>query len=207
MREVQDARRHALEVFPALAPIQAELDIYAELLRRWQPRINLVGTSTLPALWWRHFADSAQIVGQVPTARRCVDLGSGAGFPGIVLALSLKQVGGEVRLVESDTRKAAFLREVSRETSAPTIVDTRRAELVIAHEPPPDLVTARAFASLASLIDVTQPWLANGTIGVFLTGTRALQSIIPNDLSAMETASRTGAGFVVRLARRDSERA
>ena len=207
MRDFHDACRRALEAFPALMAIQAELDVYAELLRHWQTQINLVGASTLPALWWRHFADSAQIFGCVPEARDCVDLGSGAGFPGVVLALLLKQSGGTVRLVESDTRKASFLREVSRETSTPTIVDTRRADTVIARESPPDLVTARAFASLANLAKLTHPWLESGTVGAFLTGSSATESVIPADLVATEAASRTGPGFVVRLARRDSEQA
>ncbi len=114
------------------------LEVYAEALIRWQKAINLVAPATLPHLWHRHFADSAQLADLVPTAARSlVDLGSGAGFPGLVLALMLgasekkaPEVGAQgltrVILVESDSRKAAFLRDVARLTgTAVEILSTR----------------------------------------------------------------------------------
>ena len=93
------------------------LEAYAGLLVRWQKTINLVAPSTLPDLWHRHFADSAQLLALAPSARNWVDLGSGAGFPGLVLAILLAERGGaRVVLAESDTRKCAFLAEVVRGT-------------------------------------------------------------------------------------------
>ncbi len=124
-------RADALACVPVLTPIQRELAIYEDLLRRWQPRINLVAANTLTDLWLRHFADSAQVAEAAPQARIWVDLGSGAGFPGLVTALLLKrQTGAKVHLVESDQRKAAFLRAVSRETDAPVDVHPERVEIV-----------------------------------------------------------------------------
>ena len=96
------------------------LDRYASLLMKWQKSLNLVGAKTLEDMWTRHFADSAQILSCVPTAYRWADLGSGAGFPGLVMALLLaKTEGASVDLVEVDQRKCAFLREVARATNAP----------------------------------------------------------------------------------------
>ena len=133
-------RRRTLESFPELRAIEAELEIYERLLRKWQAKINLVGPSTLDQIWWRHFADSAQLLAYAPDARAWADLGSGGGFPGMVLALLLKPAGNaEVTLVESDSRKAAFLREVSRETFAPTVVLNQRMEALDIERP--DIVT------------------------------------------------------------------
>ena len=102
------------------------LSIHLELLRRWQPAINLVGAATLADPWRRHFLDSAQLAAHVPSAARsCIDVGSGAGFPGMVLALL--GVSG-VHLIESDRRKAQFLREVARATGAAVAVHAERIE-------------------------------------------------------------------------------
>ncbi|HET8727905.1 MAG TPA: 16S rRNA (guanine(527)-N(7))-methyltransferase RsmG [Alphaproteobacteria bacterium] len=127
----------------------SRLSRYAELLVKWQARINLVGRSTISDLWHRHMLDSAQLFPLLPKdARLLVDLGSGAGFPGLVLAI----LGvPEVHLIESDTRKAAFLREVSRETSAGAMVHAVRIEQAPAIEA--DAVTARALAPLPVLLE------------------------------------------------------
>ncbi|MBI2235872.1 MAG: 16S rRNA (guanine(527)-N(7))-methyltransferase RsmG [Magnetospirillum sp.] len=142
------------------------LGAYADLLVKWQARINLVGPDTLPQLWRRHMLDSAQLLALIPpTARRVVDLGSGAGFPGLVLAL----LGApDVHLVESDARKCAFLREAARVGGTPVTVINRRIEQV-----PPlaaDVVTARALAPLARLLEWAAPHLAPGGICLFLKG-------------------------------------
>ncbi|MBB4286357.1 16S rRNA (guanine(527)-N(7))-methyltransferase RsmG [Roseospira goensis] len=135
---------------PAAVPDEtvARLRALLELLATWTRRINLVGPATLPQAWERHVLDSARLVPLIPPgARRVVDLGSGAGFPGLVLAL----LGApDVHLVESDQRKAAFLREVARVTGAPVTVHAARIEAV-----PPlaaDVVTARALAPLPDLL-------------------------------------------------------
>lgn len=131
------------------------LQAYEDLLQKWQPRINLVGSSTLDDPWRRHFLDSAQLQSVIPVgATRLVDFGSGAGFPGLVLAILTRL---EVHLIESDTRKIAFLREAARITAAQVVLHHGRIE---AMEPfPVDVVTARATASLKVLLGYTQPYL------------------------------------------------
>lgn len=139
---------------------------YASLLERWQPAINLVGSRTLPDVWRRHFLDSAQLCDLLPPATETlVDLGSGAGFPGLVLAiLGVKNV----HLIESDGRKAAFLREVSRETGTPVTLHAVRAEDV---DPfPADAVTARALAPLDRLLPLAMPFLTRDSVALFLKG-------------------------------------
>lgn len=142
------------------------LERYAALLEKWQPRINLVGPKTLPEVWWRHFYDSAQLLALLPEGTRTlVDLGSGAGFPGLVLAI----LGiPEVHLIESDQRKAAFLREVSRETSAPATIHAVRVEAVAPFQA--DAVTARALAPLAKLLPMAERFCGPKTLCLFPKG-------------------------------------
>jgi len=142
------------------------LESYAELLTRWQARINLVGPDTLPDLWTRHILDSAQLWPLLPPeARRLADLGSGAGFPGLVLAI----LGApDVHLVESDARKCAFLREAARITDTRVTILNRRIEQVEPLEA--DIVTARALAPLSRLLDWAAPHLAKGGQCLFLKG-------------------------------------
>jgi 16S rRNA (guanine527-N7)-methyltransferase len=165
-------RARALELCPNLEGARAELEVYEALLRQWQPRINLVSAATLAQLWTRHFADSAQLAALLPGVVRWADLGSGAGFPGMVLALLLKgRHGAEVHLIESDQRKAAFLRAVSRETEAPAVVHVGRLE----EELPPlvgavEGVCARGLAPLPQLVAWSREHLLKSAVGVFLKG-------------------------------------
>jgi 16S rRNA (guanine527-N7)-methyltransferase len=165
-------REAALELCPRLRPVVGELEIYERLLRRWQEKINLVAEGTLGEIWIRHFADSAQILDASPERITWVDLGSGAGFPGMVLALCLKQApGAMIHLIEADQRKAAFLRAVSRETDSPVMVHVDRIE----RELPLLLgkvqgVTARGLAPLSQLIGWSQDHLLKGAVCVFLKG-------------------------------------
>lgn len=165
-------REAALTLCPALAAVAPALDLYENLLRRWQKTINLVAPGTLDAIWTRHFADSAQALTAAPTARVWADLGSGAGFPGLVTALLLKDVpGGVVHLIESDRRKAAFLRAVSRETEAPVEIHAGRiADILPELTPLPDAISARALAPLAALVYMARIPLEKGAVGVFLKG-------------------------------------
>lgn len=142
------------------------LSAYESLLRKWQRRINLVGRSTLDDLWLRHMFDSAQLLPLLPDDARClVDLGSGAGFPGMVLAI----LGvPDVHLVESDVRKAAFLREVSRETSTPVAIHVSRIEDMVPFVA--DVVTARALAPLSRLIELARPFVGDRTVLLFPKG-------------------------------------
>lgn len=125
-----------------------KLDIYARLLLKWQKTINLVSETTLEDLSLRHFADSVQLMKYIPNKQvKLADMGSGAGFPGLVLALMGVK---EVHLIESDIRKATFLREVSRETSAGAIIHDDRVEDTAIDGL--DIITARALAPLRDLL-------------------------------------------------------
>lgn len=149
-----------------------KLDTYHRLLEKWQKAINLVGPATLDDIPTRHFFDSAQMLRYIPnTDIKMVDLGSGAGFPGLVLAiLGVK----EVHLVESDVRKATFLREVSRETSTPVTVHDRRAEDVVIDNVA--FVTARALAPLTDLLGFMHK-IAPSAQGLFLKGLQHAEEI------------------------------
>lgn len=152
--------------------VEARLAVYADLLHRWQKVKNLVGPSTLPEVWMRHFADSAQVAARAPMARTWVDLGSGAGFPGMVTAiLAIERGFGPVHLVEGDRRKCAFLREVSRETGAKVVVHDRRIEDALPDIAGPiDGVSARALAPLPALMRHSEEFLLKGAVAVFLKG-------------------------------------
>jgi 16S rRNA (guanine527-N7)-methyltransferase len=165
-------RAYALELMQVSPAVEERLNIYAALLTKWQKTINLVANSTLPDIWVRHFADSAQVLDAVPEARRWVDLGSGAGFPGLVTAIRLADTpGARVHLIESDQRKCAFLREVSRETGAPVIIHAGRIEQIVPIiEEKIEAVSARALASLPILLDWSKKFLEKEAVGVFLKG-------------------------------------
>jgi 16S rRNA (guanine527-N7)-methyltransferase len=169
---VNDDRAKALKLTPVSDDALARLDKYAALLTEWQSRINLVAPSTLPRLWTRHIADSLQLTRHAPDAKTWIDLGSGAGFPGIPVACALAQTpGAEVHLVESNGKKAAFLREAVRVSAAPAQVHAERIENYgESYTGKTDVVTARALAPLNSLLDQAFPFIANGAIGLFLKG-------------------------------------
>lgn len=154
-----------------------KLSIYEALLRQWQKTINLVAPSTLDHIWSRHFADSAQLLALAPPdAKRWLDLGSGAGFPGLVLAIMLAgRDGARMTLVESDTRKAAFLAEVARRTGASVDIRPDRIEKVATQTKlgAVDVITARALAPLPRLLDLAAPAFSPQTLGLFLKGREA----------------------------------
>jgi 16S rRNA (guanine527-N7)-methyltransferase len=151
----------------------SRLEAYAGLLARWSGRINLVGANTLDDLWRRHFLDSAQLLAHVPErTQSLVDLGSGAGFPGLVLAIS--GVAG-VELIEADARKCAFLREAARITTAPVLIRNARIEAVPPHIV--DVVTARGCAPLDRLLAFAQPFIGPDTVCVFPKGEQAMQEL------------------------------
>ncbi|MGO9133630.1 MAG: 16S rRNA (guanine(527)-N(7))-methyltransferase RsmG [Methylovirgula sp.] len=168
----EDDRAAALKLFPLSSETQARFDIYAALLRKWQKTINLVAASTLPQIWTRHFADSLQVQAALPEARIWADLGSGAGFPGLVTAIRLADVpGAKVHLIESDQRKCAFLRDVSRETQAPAEVHQGRIEDVLPTITDRiEAVSARALAPLPQLLGYSCELIKSGATGIFLKG-------------------------------------
>ena len=148
------------------------MEIYANLLEKWRRVINLASKSSLNDLWVRHFADSLQVSCAVPEARRWLDLGSGAGFPGLVTAIKYAdEPGAVVHLVEADRRKCAFLQHVIRETAAPAIVHCGRLEKILpALDEKIEAVSARALAPLEALLGYAEKFIGEGAVGVFSKG-------------------------------------
>ena len=181
----------------------ARLETYEALLRQWQKAVNLVAARTLEAVWQRHFADSAQLVELAPPgARSWLDLGSGAGFPGLVVAILLAEPhrsglpmappcpgeptvsapqpgSGRVTLIESDSRKVAFLGTVARQTGIAVDILSTRIETCTTQSrvAPPDVVTARALAPLDKLLSLAAPFLSPRTVGLFLKGREAAKEV------------------------------
>jgi len=162
----------ALALIPVSRETEARLDRFVTLLREWQAKTNLVAPSTLPNLWTRHIADSLQLLELAPTAKIWMDLGSGGGFPGIVLACALVGTPGSmVHLVERIAKKAAFLREAIRVTGAPGTVHLADiGDTVDRFAGPVDCVTARAVAPLHELIGFAEPLVRRGAKALFLKG-------------------------------------
>lgn len=165
-----DAAAFAAE-FSVSRETMASLTAYAALLGKWQQTINLVGPATLADVWRRHMADSAQIF--TLAGRRggvWLDIGSGGGFPGLVVALLMAGEGGDghVHLVESDRRKASFLQTVIRDTGAPATVHCQRIENIAENKPEAllqvDFVSARALAALPQLLGLLAPFCNSSTI-------------------------------------------
>lgn len=150
------------------------LEAYAHLLSDWQARMNLVAASTLPQVWHRHMADSAQLLALIPAhVKTIIDLGAGAGFPGLVLAIMLSvRPGVRVHLIDSTAKKCAFLRAVADATGAPVEIHCARIE-TLAHErriESVDIVSARALAPMDRLLEWAQPFFGKQTRGLFLKG-------------------------------------
>jgi 16S rRNA (guanine527-N7)-methyltransferase len=139
-------------------PATDRLNSYVDLLRQWNASINLISRRDMDVVWQRHIEDSLQL-GTVcgPLPARAIDLGSGAGLPGLILAIAF---GIHVDLIEEDQRKCAFLREAARVTEAPVTVHATSIEA--AQVEPAPLVTARGLAALPRLLDYAEPLLAPG---------------------------------------------
>jgi len=154
------------------------LATYEALLKSWQKAVNLVSPATLDDIWHRHFADSAQLLALAPEGAReatrvWVDVGSGAGFPGLVLAILLaERGGGRMVLVESDRRKAAFLGEVARQTGVPVEILCQRIEKIATQAKlgPIDVITARALAPLPRLLELAAPLFSANTVALLPKG-------------------------------------
>ncbi|PWL19566.1 16S rRNA (guanine(527)-N(7))-methyltransferase RsmG [Falsochrobactrum shanghaiense] len=144
---------------------------FEALFRKWSKAINLASPSTLADLWNRHILDSAQIFPLAPQATRWLDLGSGGGFPGIVTACFLKDVpGASIDLIESAGKKAAFLRTAAGQLDIPARVHAVRIEAMRDKITSPEIITARALASLTDLFTLAEPWLTNGSKALFQKG-------------------------------------
>ena len=167
--------------------IVRRLDLYVELLCRWSKITDLVADATPPVIWARHIEDSAQILELAPDATRWLDLGSGAGFPGMVIAILLSEnVEAVVHCVESNRRKCAFLRQVARQTTAPANVHGSRIETLSPDLVcPVDAVTARALAPLPKLFEFSKVWIERGAVAIFPRG-----RTLPNEVPTLTAESR-----------------
>lgn len=171
--------------YPVSRETKQKLERYQALLHKWQNKINLVSNATLAQSWERHFQDSIQLALYLPAAQDggfdLFDLGSGAGFPGLVLAILRPDI--RVHLVESDQKKCSFMRTVARETDIPVEIYNERIETVSREtrygNTVPDIVTARALASLEELLTYCAPWIAkNPDIAlIFPKGAKAEEEI------------------------------
>ena len=186
----------------------ADLERYRELLEEWSAKMNLVGPSALAEFWPRHAFDSAQLLQHAPEALTWADLGAGAGFPGLVLAILLKgRPGARVHLVESMAKRCRFLQAVVDELGLPAQVHNSRAEnLSLAV----DIVTARACAPMARLLEFARPWFRKGATGLFLKGQDVEAELAEAtrywDFAADLLPSQSGSGRIVRIRRAPKER-
>jgi 16S rRNA (guanine527-N7)-methyltransferase len=170
-----DNRQAALRLVPVSRETEDRLAAFVDLIARWRKTTNLIAESTFASVWTRHIADCAQLIALAPAANRWIDMGSGAGFPGLVVAIQLADIpGAVVHCIESDQRKCAFLREAARATGAAAIIHPQRVEAI---EPlslgAVDAVTARAFAPLSLTLKLARPWMERGAVGVFPRGESA----------------------------------
>lgn len=150
------------------------LDIYADMLRDWQKRMNLVGPATLEDIWGRHFADSAQLAALVPAGRRWLDIGAGGGFPGLVLAAMER---GSFILVESVAKKARFLEAVRAALGLSDRVEVINARVESLPPLGVDVATARATAPLATLFDWAIRHVRPGGLFLFPKGRRWAEEV------------------------------
>lgn len=147
-----------------------QLLAFEQLFRKWNRQINLAAPSTESDMWRRHVLDSAQLASLAPSAANWLDLGSGGGFPGLVMAFLLRERGGFIRLVESNRKKASFLQTVIGQFNLPAQVLARRIHDSHSLVPQPEIVTARALAPMVTLLDMAGHWLTKGATGLFHKG-------------------------------------
>lgn len=165
-------KAEALRLTPVSRETLTRLETFVDLLLQWQRTTNLISPATISNLWTRHVADSLQLLDLAPAAKVWVDFGSGGGFPGIPVGCALAgRPGAKVHLVESNGKKAAFLREAIRVTGIPAVVHARRIEdCGDSFGDKIDVVSARALAPLKILCDQAFPLIAKGAVGLFPKG-------------------------------------
>ena len=171
-RDLAADKARAFKITPVSRETQRRLDLFVDLLLVWQQKTNLIASSTIPTIWTRHIADSLQLLDLAPDARVWVDFGSGGGFPAIPIACALAdRPGAIVHLIESNGKKAAFLREAIRVTGAPAQVHMDRVEkYTLSPVNSVDVVSARALAPLKVLCDQAFALIERGAIGLFPKG-------------------------------------
>ncbi|WP_372918821.1 16S rRNA (guanine(527)-N(7))-methyltransferase RsmG [Sandarakinorhabdus sp.] len=172
---IDDARTAFAAEFDVSRETLARLDRYAELLAEWQQRMNLVGSSTLPLMWDRHFRDSAQLLPIAGTGKRWLDIGAGAGFPGLVLAIL--DPTAKLVLVESITKKCRFLAEVANETATAASVGVANMRVEALAGSKFDIITARATASVEILFDWSLRFANASTRWILPKGARVQEEL------------------------------
>src|SRR5215470_11278529 len=209
--ELQADRTKALAAVPVSRETAARLDDFVQLLMKWQQTTNLVAPASLSEVWTRHVLDSLQLLALAPDALTWVDLGSGGGFPGLVIACALaERPGAKVHLVESNRKKAGFLREAARQLAVPALVHATRIEdFVEIFDESADVITARALAPMRDLLALAEPLLKKGALGLFPKGqdvetelTEAAKYWIIEADTVPSLTSAQGRVLVVRRARR-----
>jgi 16S rRNA (guanine527-N7)-methyltransferase len=164
---LKDDREAALRITPVSRETAERLDRFVEHFLKWQRVVQLVAPSTLNTLWTRHVADSLQLLPDLKNAKEVVDVGSGGGFPGLVLSIAAPEK--KFHLIESDTRKASFLREAARVSNASAEVYAERVESAAKRiSTGTHMITARAFAPLPKLLELSEPFFESGAKAVFL---------------------------------------
>ncbi len=159
------------QIYPVSRETFSRLEILVNRIEEWQKKTNLIATSTFNDIWDRHIADSLQSVAIKPDAKSWIDIGSGGGFPGLVITAVMAEVDkSEVDLVESNQKKAAFLRQVNRQMGSKAKVHCFRIEEVNKIINTPEIVTARALAAMPLLLELSSPWLLNGATALFHKG-------------------------------------
>ena len=186
-----------------LEDVAADLESYAQLLRKWQAVQNLVSRETLNSVWSRHFADSLQILPLLRDHdRQFLDLGSGGGLPALPLAIGLKGTNHQFTLIEPNGRKVSFLRTVARELGLNIAVEGRRSDQIDSRETPiPDVITSRALAALPALCGWMQPFFAPQTRAILHKGREHVEELaeaVPHwDFNVVVTKSDTDAEGVL----------
>ncbi len=158
-------------IYPVSRETFCRLEGLVDRLTKWQRKTNLIASSTIDEIWLRHVADSLQCLALKPEGRQWLDLGSGGGFPGMVIAAVMADHDDSfVTLVESNNKKAAFLRQASRQIGVRAKIITSRIEAAGPVMPKPKIVTARALAELPLLLEYSSFWLEEGATGLFHKG-------------------------------------
>ncbi len=170
-------------IYPVSRETIERLQVFHKLLKQWQSKTNLVAPSTLDQFWHRHIADSLQILAIAPNARHWTDIGSGGGFPGLVIAIVMQQIAEEegsvtsVRLIESIQKKCSFLRRVGVEAKVDVDVQAIRIESASKQLDDCEVITARALTSLGNLLDLTGTHITGEKIALFHKGRDYLSEI------------------------------
>ena len=203
MAQADAIARYAAHFTRAVPDVVADLESYAQLLRKWQAVQNLVSRETLNAVWSRHFADSLQVLPLLKAGdRQLLDLGSGGGLPALPLAIALKGPNHHFTLIEPNSRKVSFLRTVARELGLNVAVEGRRSDQVDSRETPvPDVITSRALAALPALCGWMQPFFAPQTRAILHKGREHVEELAEAathwDYDVVVTSSDTDPGGVL----------